>query len=71
MITLTDGVNRRLEHRAILRRSYIDAAQLIFSRDLAFNVFTNLAVDLAQFLADVARQILIDLDDLQLACPKS
>jgi hypothetical protein len=50
-----DGVRRRLEHDAVLRRADIGALELILRGHLAFNVFADLAVDLAHLLGDVAR----------------
>ena len=57
---------RRLVHRAPLRRAHVDAQELILCRNLAFDVFTDFRICLAQFLADLAGQIAIDLNDLQL-----
>ena len=61
-----DGVDVRLEHHAVLRRADVDALELILGRDLALDEFADLAVDLAHLLGDLAAQILVDLDDLQL-----
>ena len=61
-----DRIRGRLEHGAVLRRADIGALELILGGDLALDIFADLAVGLAQLLGDVARQILIDLDDLQL-----
>ena len=39
--------------------------QLIFGRHLTLDEFSDLAVDVAQFLGHLAAQILVDLDDLE------
>ncbi len=54
------------EHGAVLRGADVDALELVLGRDLAFDEFAELGVDLAHVLGDFAAQILIDLDDLQL-----
>src|SRR6266446_9834651 len=59
------GMDRRLQHHAILRRADVDATQLVFGRDLALDEFTDLVVGLAQVLGDFADHILVDLNDLQ------
>src|SRR5829696_6272079 len=59
-------VDGRLVHHPVLRRSDIDALQLVLGRDLALDELGNLALDLAQILGNLAAQILIDLQDLQL-----
>src|SRR6202035_3719851 len=61
-----DRICRRLKHGAVLRRADVDAAELIFRRYLALDELADLAVGLAQFLGDVAGELLIDLEDLQL-----
>src|SRR5829696_9150057 len=61
-----DRVDGRLVHHPVLRRSDIDALQLVLGRDLALDELGNLALDLAQVLGNLAAQILIDLQDLQL-----
>jgi hypothetical protein len=61
-----DGVRRRLEHDAVLRRPDVGALELILGRHLALDEFADLAVDLAQLLGGVARLLLVDLEDLQL-----
>jgi hypothetical protein len=49
----TDGVNRRLEHDAVLRRAQIGTPELIFRSNLPLDVFADLAVGLPQLLGDV------------------
>ena len=61
-----DRVDGRLVHHAVLRRADVDALELVLGRDLALDELADLAVDLAQVLGDLAAQILIDLQDLQL-----
>src|SRR6266852_5464859 len=61
-----DGVNRRLQHHAVLRRADVGPPQLVFGGDLALDEFADLVVGLAQILRNVSDQILVDLDDLQL-----
>ena len=61
-----DGVDRRLQHHAVLRRADVDPPQLIFGGDLALDELADLVVGLAQILGDLADQVLVDLDDLQL-----
>ena len=53
-------------HDAVLRRADVDALQLILGRDLALGQLGDLGLDLAQLLGDLAAQLLVDLDDLQL-----
>jgi len=53
VITPPDGVRRRLENHAILRRADVSALKLIFRRHLALDVLADLAVGFAQFLGDV------------------
>jgi hypothetical protein len=60
-----DGVHRRLQHDAVLRRADVDAAQLILGGDLALDELADLVVGLAQILGDLADHVLVDLDDLQ------
>ena len=60
-----DCVHLRFQHDAVLRRADVDALELIFRRDLALDEFTELGVDLAHVLGDLAAQVLIDLDDLE------
>ena len=43
----------------------IGAAQLILGRHLTLDEFTDLAVDIAQFLGHLAAEILVDLNDLE------
>ena len=59
-------MHRRLEHHAVLRRADVGALELVLRRHLALDEFADLAVDLAQFLGDVAAEILVDLENLQL-----
>ena len=40
--------------------------QLIHRGDLAFDQFGDLGADVGKLLGDVAAQVLVDLDDLQL-----
>ena len=51
---------------AILRGANVDALELVFGRHLAFDEFAEPAVELAQFFGDLAGEVLIDLQDLQL-----
>src|SRR5713226_9401930 len=60
-----DGVNRRLQHHAVLRGADVGPPQLVLGGDLALDEFADLVVGLAQILRDIADQILVDLDDLQ------
>ncbi len=62
----TDRMYRQLEHRTVLRGANLDALELVLGGDLAFDELANLGLDLAHLLGDIAAQILIDLDDLQL-----
>ncbi len=61
-----DSVHRGLKHHAVLRRADVDALELVLGGDLALDEFADLAVDLARLLGDLAAQIAVDLDDLQL-----
>ena len=61
-----DGVDVGLEHHAVLRRADVDALELILGGDLALDELADLAVDLAGLLGDLAAQVPVDLDDLQL-----
>src|SRR6266403_556491 len=58
------GMDRRLQHDAVLRGPDVDPPQLIFSRYLALDVLTDLVVGLAQILGDLADHILVDLNEL-------
>ena len=49
-----------------MRRAQIGAPELVLRRHLALDIFANLTVGFAQFLGDVAAELLIDLNDLQL-----
>jgi hypothetical protein len=51
---------------AVLRSAYIYPFELILRRYLALDEFSDLAVDLAQFLGNLAAQILVDLNNLLL-----
>jgi hypothetical protein len=59
-------VHRELVHHAVLGRANLDALELIFGRHLALNELADFALDFAQLARDLAAEILIDLDDLQL-----
>src|SRR6266852_547487 len=59
------GMDRRLQHHAVLRGADVDPPQLIFGRDLALDEFTDLVVGLAPILGDFPDHILVDLNDLQ------
>ena len=61
-----DRVHGELMHHAVLRRADVDALELVLGRDLALDELGDLVVDLAQILADLAAQVLVDLHDLQL-----
>ena len=61
-----DRVHGRLEDRAVLRRADVGALELVERRDLAFDEFSDARIDFAHFLCNFAREILVDLDDLQL-----
>ena len=61
-----DGVDGELMHAAGLRGADVDALQLVLGGDLAFDQFADLGLDLAQVLADLAAQVAVDLQDLQL-----
>ena len=66
-IDAADGVDRELVDRAVLRRPDVDALQLVLGGDLASRrVRTILARISAKLLADLAAQVLVDLQDLQL-----
>ena len=62
-----NSVHLRFQHNAVLRGADVDALELIFGGDLALDEFAELGVDLAHVLGDLAAQVLIDLDDLQLS----
>src|SRR5512146_3049132 len=55
-----------LVDHAALRSAYVHPLQLIFGRHLALDEFANLAVNLAQFLRNLAAEVLVNLQDLQL-----
>src|SRR5215475_7905146 len=59
-------MNAELVDHAALRSAYVDPLELILGRDLALDKFSDLAVDLAQFLGNLAAEVLIDLEDLKL-----
>src|SRR5262252_2477392 len=61
-----DRVHVQLMHDAALRGTNIDAHELVLGGDLALDQLGHLALDLAQLLRDLASQLLIDLDDLEL-----
>ena len=61
-----DGIGRRLEDQAVLRRAQIGTLELIFGGYFAFDIFADLAVGFAQLLGHLAGELLIDLQDLQL-----
>src|SRR5215510_4843287 len=52
-------------YNSILRRTDIDALQLIFGGHFALHELADLRIDFAQLLADLAAEIKIDLNDLQ------
>ena len=54
-------MNGELENGPILWRADIDALQLVFGRDLAFDEFADLGIDLAHLLGDFAAEILVYL----------
>jgi hypothetical protein len=47
-----DGVHRRLQHHAVLRRADVDPAQLILGGNFALDELADLVVGLAQVLGD-------------------
>ena len=51
---------------AVLRCADVDPLELIFRRNFALDSFADLAVGLAQLLGDVAGEILVNLENLQL-----
>jgi len=56
----------RLKDCAVLRRADVGALELIERGDLSFDEFTDASIDLAHFLRNLAGEVLVDLDDLQL-----
>ena len=60
-----DVCTAELMDDAVLRRADVDALELVLRGDLALDELADLAVDLAQFLGDLAAQFLIDLNDLE------
>src|SRR5262245_64003075 len=60
-----DRVNRRLKNGSVLRGANVDAFELVLGRDFALDELADLAINLAQFLGDIAGNILIYLENLQ------
>src|SRR4029077_8870004 len=60
-----NGMNRRLQHHAVLRGANVDATELVFRGALALDELADLVVGLTQVLGDLADHILVDLNDLQ------
>src|SRR5262245_51284088 len=60
-----DRVNRQLKNGSVLRGANVDAFELVLSRDFALDELADLAINLAQFLGDIAGNILIYLENLQ------
>ena len=54
-----------LKNGSGLRGADVGAAQLILGRHLTLDEFSDLAVDVAQFLGHLAAEILVDLNDLE------
>ena len=61
-----DRVNDGLMDHAGLRRAHVNARELVFRRDQALAQLGDLTVDLGQLATDLAGQVLVDLDQLQL-----
>ena len=59
-------IRGRLENDTILRRAESVRHELILRSHLSLDIFSDLAVGLAQLFADVAGEFLIDLENLQL-----
>jgi len=59
-------IGGRLKDDAVLGGANIGALELVLCRNLALDIFSDLAVGFAQLLGDVAGQILIHLNDLPL-----
>lgn len=55
-----------LMDRSSLRRTNVNALELVFGSDPTFHEFGALALDFAKLLRDFASQILVYLDDLKL-----
>src|SRR5262249_36781521 len=60
-----DSVNRQLKHGSVLRGTNVDALELVFGGDLALDDLADLAVHFAQFLGNLAGEVLVYLQDLQ------
>ena len=61
-----DRVYVELMHHPTLRRTDVDALELVFGGDLLFNQFGGLAANVREVLADLGAHVLIDLQDLDL-----
>ena len=51
---------------SVLRGADVDASQLVFGGDLAFDELRDLALHFGDFLCHLGSKVLIDLEDLQL-----
>src|SRR5262249_40188998 len=60
-----DRVNRQLKDSSVLWGADVDAFELVLGRHFPLDELADLAINLAQFLGDVARDILIYLENLQ------
>jgi hypothetical protein len=58
-------VNCQLKDGSVLWGADVDTLELVFGRDFALDELADLAINLAQFLGDVAGDILIYLQNLQ------
>src|SRR5262249_37894217 len=60
-----DRVNGKLKNGSILRGANVVSFELVLGRDFALDELADFAIDLAQFLRDLAGKILIYLENLQ------
>src|SRR5262245_36101287 len=60
-----DRVNRQLKHGSVLWGANVGAFELVLGRDFALDELADFAINLAQFLGDIAGNILIYLENLQ------
>src|SRR5262249_14849193 len=60
-----DRVNRQLKDGSVLWGANVGAFELVLGRDFALDELADLAINLAQFLGDVAGDILIYWENLQ------
>src|SRR5262245_9579068 len=60
-----DRVNRQLKDGSVLWGANVGAFELVLGRDFALDELADFAINLAQFLGDIACNILIYLENLQ------